>query len=989
MSKWVWFILASLLSIPVGYALCPEPTEVLAHEFRGYADRTSGGIVLSSLGGSFLHEDFNVSVSRVFDNRSIEVRVLRNGADYLWTSVETGEHQELRRPDILIKLNSADKGNNSANISVYTPYWAKLTVNITNFRISAGTKAEFLPEEQSFLEFSLINTGELAAENLTVTPLFGDFQILDKEPVKTYPFLCGFNDTLSKVMYSLKAPAGVRGSFNYSMILKLDYTAYNVQSDTKTQYTDYYLINATIAAPVVSVERSVSNWTLGEFERLNYPKIRVTINNGAPMAAIFAGNESVRPSDPEPRALNIEWQDPVEPEFTVEGTTSWKGDLANGTWEEFSYRLRSSEPIMCSYRSKVTYQDKYGSKYVAFSSNKTMRFAPFLALEKDITSTDLGYAVVYIDPTTNKLNENVVWSINQTEWLERGNISVLTDVRPNVTINRTASVKVRIKNRGNTIARGVVAREEFDGLAVTGGPTQWSGDLPPGEEATYGFDIRVTRPGQLTFKTNISYLDANVSRLLETSEIESRSLSFCVKDLVNVSLNQTIGFNGLYPGLFINRTYSKVLADEIDYEQGDRLRALAGFEFDYNLTILNNGSDAMHDIITTVEILGMKASEFGGPLVRGAPVIYLKELEAKYFGDLNTTRSNMPNVTYNYTFLLPDLERDTNFTMITTVTYKDFFGDIRTKNISTTLKVLIPREAYLRLASEGENFFVALDYANETNLGEYGSALLKFRTTEFATRGDATLTLAIPQGIELATNSSQWTGKTVRTMRKGNETWYVFTGNVSWAGSMGPKEELRFQMLITGVKSGLYKIPFVASFGRQVLGNAMDLKVKGAILEITKAVEKSTVDVGEEVGVVVKVRNLGEDAALEVVVKDEVPAGLEAKGTTVANTPELKPGGELLLRYSLRSKKEGLFTLGKGKVQWADRLGQTYTGETREISLEVGKVAPPPPVKSAEELELTKVQLALVILFLVAIIGAVFRVLFRSMPSLPKTKEEK
>jgi uncharacterized repeat protein (TIGR01451 family) len=982
-------LLILLLSLPTVSGQgggCRDPAEVLGYKFAGYAERTPGGTVLS-VGDSFVYEDLNVTLTKVFPGNASKVKILRNRMDYVETGIEAGEDNELRRPDFLLELHSSDTTSETANLSFYTPYRANLTIAVTQLLIGNTSRTAFYPSERGWLELSLINTGEIEAQNIVVTPLFGDFQIEGIETPLHFPSLCGFNSSFDKIGFVLIAP-DVTKAFNYSLIFQIDYDYENTYLGTSHHFTDYHVLNVTLELPEVSIQRGITPFNLSTIYKEDYPRVWVIINNGAPPEAI-SGNGSFKPSDPEPRALNIRWQDPMEPEFRiVSGTNHWEGDLANGTFREFTYRPVSEVPMVCSTISNVTYEDRYGNRYISFSNNQTLRFLPFPTVEKRIHTPDLGTAILLMDPIHGELNGKDIWRLNATSWFDYGNRSVILDSSPNVTINRTADVRVTLRNIGNAPARNLRAFEDIDGLRVTSGTTGWEGDLGVGEEAVYTFSVRVTKTSTLRLHTNVSYEDADIvyySR--NTSAVQQRVPSYCIRDRVRVALNQTVGFLGLYPHVTLNQTYGRAV-ERFEFEKYKWIQALSGFEFDYNLTIKNNGSDSVKDVLVRVEIPELEGvrSEFGGVLIKGEKERYIRDLEAQFFADLNQTRTGVhSNVTLNYTFLLPPVEKDTNYTLRTTVQYTDFFGEVKTIQATTLITAHAPLQAYLKKVLEAESLTSTIDYANETNIGEYSQGFIRLSLIELAEAQTPLLRLSIPKGLAFGSNDSRWEGgEIVETLEGTTGLWTFRSGNLTWEGEIQPRGEVAIPFLLTGKKAGIYRIPYRITYRGGELTSFLEIKVRGASIELVKEVDRREANVSEAIGVTLTAKNIGEDSAFDVVVTDKVPASFEVSGETTTSAAELAPGEVLVLEYLIRSKDGGTYTLEGAQAQWNDRIGNVYSTKTEAVSVEIYRVVPEEeglPPEGEEELRLTRSQIFAVALILLAVLGIIVNLLLKSLSS--------
>jgi len=929
-------VLIVALSFPFAYADCPEG---LQGKYPGWAERFYGNLSLSA---STSVANFDVTVARIFGTDAIQVNVLRDKSQYIRDSIETGRDGILKKSDILIELHNITDSN--AHIGIYTPKRANITTNVTNIDLltTEGVQISLLPGEELRIDFSINNTGELEARGIHIIPQFADFEIL-RTDARDISYLCPGSSYDFK--YTLKTP-DLRKVFNYTMYLKLEYFDENIETGEISQRATYYLFEVEIIPALVEISRHSGSWTLKNPGR-DIP-VRVTINN--------TGDE---------KAYNVEWSADIPPYVAVGGgTTSFKGSILEGKRKVFNYAIVSDDPVMCQGVSRVTYEDRAENAYTSFSNNETFRFSPFITIDKKI-----GGLSWHVDPTKNVMLGTTTWAIDEAKWWDSRTSDEVIDSPAKVSINKTANlnVSVKIKNMGNAVARGVTVRETLDGLKSTG-IASWEGELKPDEEAFYNYTVNVTRHGNLTLITNIAYLDVDLASFKPPLEdIEGKpKIRYCTVTLESVTFGTKDEFYGLYPNVSINQS---------------ELKVLGGSEFDFNVTVLNNGSDSVHDVLVRIDTSDLKSRiKYGGEILKGQSFYYLKELRAKHYPEGSVRDWDQTSVTYNLVLRAPDVDIDRDFKITTTVNYTDFTGNIHSKNATANLTVFIAVPAYEVVTIEKKNLSVTSGFPGEMDTGGYGDAYIKLKNTGYADLENVTIKIEIPEGLEIYSNDTAWQGRFEVQLRRLNETWYGFTGDISWNGSLNASEERTLPLLIRGKKAGLYEINCRADYNEHRLATSFAIKVRGAILRIDKSLSDSRINVTGNTEITVSVKNIGEASARGVIITDYVPSNFEVSDDTMASVTELKPGEETVLKYTLRAPMEGNYTLRRAAVSWTDELGNEYQKTSSAVRLEVTK-APEVIEPAVEEgLGLSPKQIIATALFSLVFLWIIFKFLLLSRP---------
>lgn len=935
------FILTLLLVIlaPPVYAECPN---IIWGAYPGMGERFSGTL---PLGNSTTVETFRVEATQVLEGVGTQVYIQKSASDYVRKFIELGDNAILKMPDIWVKLHNIS--GNDPYISIYTPQRANITVNLTlDVPTSVSGRVSLFPSEEFTAEFSLNNTGELEATSFEIIPEFGEFTILYKDQ-KNITSMCPGSEV--KIKYALKAPA-VRKAFNYTIYLRFKYVEENIQLNRVEQREKYYPIDVEIKPAAVTVVRTTTN------SSLTLPGREVNIE-------VLVNNTGSIPAE------NLEWSaDPPPFVKIISGVTSWSERLPEGRTRTFYYTMISDDPIKCSGISKVTYEDTIGNQYTSYSNNDTLLFAPFLSLEKTMDSL-----VWTIDPTRNIFQGNTTWSINESSWWDNRTTSGAVDNPAKIWVNRTANVTVKIKNKGNSVARDAKVWESLEGVTITSGTGSWNGTLYPDEEVSYNYSLRVLKHGNLTLKTNVTYLDVDMESYNPTDGVLGiPTVRYCTTILEDVNFWSRDSFYGLYPSIRLNQT--------------SNISVLGESEFEFNVTVYNNGSDAVRDVFVNIDTRELKGADetYGGVILKGQPTYYQSDIKAPYFPD-DTNRSTIgTNLTINLVLRAPKVEKDANLTITTVVNYTDFFGDVRTENISTNVTAVTPRPAYLIVTAEKRDIRFSAAHAEEINIGDYMDTDLRIKSTGFSPLSNVTLTLQVPLGIEAYTNDTAWRGRIAAQLRRANETWYGLTGNITWNNSFSVSQERTLSFLLRGLKAGIYSVPYTIRYDGETLADSFNFTVNGAILKITKSLSEYEIYPGNETTVILRLENIGIDTAVDVVITDMPPQNFEINGKTSASLDELAPGETISLRYTIKSQKKGMIELESASVNWGDKYGNLYSAKSEAKKLEVLEkphVTPPRVVgKPKEEVKLSTKQVIITGVVSILVLVVMFKILTLSKP---------
>ncbi len=559
MSRMRILLIATVIAffIPIVNAACPDPE---FGKYPGWAVRFNGTVNLSSIAKA---EDFEVKVSKIHSENAINVDIYILGSFYTKGSVLTGPDGIFKNPDIRVELIGSD-GADTANLTVYTPQRANITLNLTNsfaFKTLSDRK-RFFPNEEFQMEFTINNSGELAAKNIIIHPEFGDFQVVSTDvrslslcPGSTYDF-----------KYVLLTPE-VRKTFNYSLYLRAEYYDENIQIPRKGEYTEISSTEVEIVPALLEITRSISNWSTASIGQELTVEV-ILLNTG------------------ESGVYNVKWSDTPPLDFLVtQGTTSWNGRIPQETQRSLTYKVTSLDPIICRSIGTVTYDDRFGNEYIAVSNGSTAKFTPFLTLNKKLDGTS-----AFLSPDKSEAYGNKTIRLG-----ERVNVSVV------------------VINKGNAIARGVIINDSSGRLIS--GTNKIVNDLKPGEEASFSYIAEVNSK-DLNFTAYMGYLDIDLDAFNASGDIEGETPNYCSRQLQTVKYTVGGDLNILYPEITLSTSNetSALSEFEVDYN----------FSIKNNGT---DGVHDIYAYIDTSD-LNRASLRYGGAILKGQPIYYMKELNA-------------------------------------------------------------------------------------------------------------------------------------------------------------------------------------------------------------------------------------------------------------------------------------------------------------------------------------------------------------------------
>lgn len=908
------FLFAALLAnfLPIANAACPEP-EIGSQP--GWAERFRGELQVNDIAKA---GDFEVKLTRVFTGDVVQVEISRLGSFYDRGSVIKGPDGILKKPDIRVELVSLDSSANKANLTLYTPQRANVTLNVTDiFAIkTVSERRRFFPNEEFQIEFTINNTGELPANNVFIYPEFGDFQVVSTDAKNTS--LC--QGSIYKFRYLLKTP-NVRKAFNYTLYLRIVYSDENIQIPKIGEYSEIRSANIEIAPALLEIARSISNWTTASTDR--ELTVEVVLNNSG-----------------EADAFNVKWSDSPPLDFLVtRGTTSWNGSLVGGARRHLSYQVISDDPIICRSISTATYADRFGNEYIAFSNDATAKFAPYLTLDKTL--------------------DGVTYFLSPESSMSFGNKTVRLGERFNVS--------VRVKNKGNAIARGVLVNDT-SGRRISGSNT-FAGDLSPGQEISFVY-VGEADSKDMNITASMNYFDLNLEVFNASSALEQETPNYCGKELKKVSYSVSGGLRLLFPDVVFTAT--------------NETKVLSEFEVEYNLSIKNNGTDGAHDVLVYIDPSDLRRAQlrYGGEILRGQPIYFSRELRA--------------GSEQNFTLILraPTVENETSFIITAWVNYTDFAGRVHSSNATTKFKVIKPKPAFaiVKLVEKELNFSVSAP--NETEMGEYGTGVMSLASTGYAPLEKVNLTLALPPGIEFFSNDTRWEGRYEAQLKRENQTWYGFVNRIIWRSNFSRRQETTIEFLVRGATAGRYNIPYNVTFDGNRLSGAIPLLVRGPRLEMNKTLDRQNITVGNLIQVIVEVRNVGEAVARIVDIVDKPPANFQVTGDIRRTVENLLPGEATGVAYTMKPNQPGSYTSGVASVRWTDELGNEYLLESQDFGIEVQApvefpvltkppetTLPPTPVEAPIVPTLTRREVIITSILTVIVMMILIKLLTLSRPA--------
>ena len=1011
--KWgrLLILIVFLASLSPAYAaVCNLPN---GEVYPGWTPRfnaslATGDVLADGVNGTVGMKDISVEVTNILSGKFANLLVSKKGVYSEEFSVsESTDNFDITLEDIRVKVVSITAA--SVNLTVYTHNQAIVNTT-TNLTYKSTDMNASLPGEVVEIESVVKNIGELEALDLQINEVFGEFQVVSKEvPIPTS--FCA-NNTFT-VKYELLVPADLKKDTNYTLTIEFTYSDYNAQLLSSRNRSQKITLVIVVTPTQLTVSKGTGNWTL--------------LNTGRELTI----TDTVR-NPGNTTAINVKLIDTPPADLTVvSGQPSLNlGSMDPGDVKNRAYTVISNDPIYCYSSAGVEYEDTAGNSYTAFSDPAGVRFSPFVTMTKTIRDSPLPDELSYGYPikTRQSMKSNYssdrsasanftadaimktfkgvpYYSLCQGAFLNGSNDKCIDKAEPKILINQSVEVTVELKNMGNTLARGVRAREIFENID-SAGETSWTGTLGPGETASYSyFAVPTTR--NVNLSTVVTYEDVD-PQSLETSDVEGAGVGVCTKKLKNIEFSSSGNFSTAYPDLKL--------------VQPGEIKIYEGSSFDFFPIIFNNGTDKIYDVEVT--------HSFGGlALIQGQKTTTLDELGRGFapfkesscnkaeWDNVNLTRTvqhsrlgagkstlvyeikdgvirvyvddaltshtescedqglvvtvKVPNVeSYpfhvppepsaaststeeikftifgnpyqkNLAFLAPAVENQTYIPIITTVTYYDFYGNQYVRRFTTDVLVVPSTATYAIVRKERTDMAVVINYTNLTDIGEPGKLNFGLESTGFAAIDKFTLNITFPPGIEVATNDTNWTGRIEAQIKRANDTLYIFSGAISREGNISQGGKVILPLILRGLASGPYEIPYRIGFDGKLLEGVLDFRVRGPVIEGSKELLSTSVKEGDKTVVTVKIRNTGDGDAFNIRVVDSVPGGVQVvSGDTSIDIESIAPGEEAELTYTVTSGQS--VDLGGTSITWDDKLGNSFITDLAAIRLTVTKPSPPP-----------------------------------------------
>ncbi|MEM2485468.1 MAG: BatD family protein, partial [Candidatus Caldarchaeum sp.] len=109
-----------------------------------------------------------------------------------------------------------------------------------------------------------------------------------------------------------------------------------------------------------------------------------------------------------------------------------------------------------------------------------------------------------------------------------------------------------------------------------------------------------------------------------------------------------------------------------------------------------------------------------------------------------------------------------------------------------------------------------------------------------------------------------------------------------------------------------------------------------ARLSVEKLISSDVVTLGENVHVIVKIKNVSSETARSIKLTDSYPQGFELVGGQISSLiGDLSPNKEKIIEYTLRAVKTGVYSLPPAKVEYEDELGIVKQAESNTIYVRV------------------------------------------------------
>lgn len=291
--------------------------------------------------------------------------------------------------------------------------------------------------------------------------------------------------------------------------------------------------------------------------------------------------------------------------------------------------------------------------------------------------------------------------------------------------------------------------------------------------------------------------------------------------------------------------------------------------------------------------------------------------------------------------LSPSVEDQQYIPLITTVTYEDFYGNRYVRRFTTDVFVVPATAGFVIIRKERADLGLVVSYSNVTDINEPGEFNLELISQGFGEIKRYRMNLTLPANVELATNDTNWTGRVEAEIKRANDSLFIFSGLMSREGNISRGGSEFLPMTIRGLQPGSYNITYTIIYDGKELSGEIPYRVRGPVLKASKELSKTTAKAGDDVRVIVKIENIGDSDAFNILATDRVPGNTEIlTGSNRLERDDLSPGEIVTMTYVVSASNT--VDIGETNVGWQDSVENTYTLSLDPVTLKVTQPTPAP-----------------------------------------------
>ncbi|MFV2040873.1 MAG: hypothetical protein ACC644_02675, partial [Candidatus Hydrothermarchaeales archaeon] len=402
------------------------------------------------------------------------------------------------------------------------------------------------------------------------------------------------------------------------------------------------------------------------------------------------------------------------------------------------------------------------------------------------------------------------YSLCQGAFLNGSNEECIDTSEPNVLINQSAEIIVQLKNMGNTLARNIRARETFENIDSAGEtswsgnlapgetvsysyiavPTMRSINMstvvtyedvdpqsletPDIEGAGVGICTKKLKNIEFISSGNFStaYPDLKLPQPSEIRVYEGSTFEFMpiifnngTDKIYDVEVTHSFGSLALIQGQRttrideLGRGFAPFKENKCNKAEWDNInitrtvqhsRLSSGkselvYEIkDGALRMYVNGALRSHTedcedqgLVVTVKVPNVESYPYHVPPEPSAASISTEEVKFTIYGNPHQKK---------LAFLAPAVGNQTYIPIITTVTYRDFYGNQYVRRFTTDVLVVPSTATYAIVRKERTDLAVVINYSNMTDIGEPGVLTFSLESTGFAAIDNFILNVSFPPG---------------------------------------------------------------------------------------------------------------------------------------------------------------------------------------------------------------------------------------------------